>query len=85
MIKTSERSQWGHCGFFVANFEHILHIFLVFLLFTLNNSMFAGKVESRNTISSNRIGLLLKNFVTKENISIHRETFGKNIDGKTLD
>ena len=30
-------------GVFIVNFEHILHLFLVFLWLTLNKSMLAGK------------------------------------------
>ena len=36
-IKTTERCQSGRSGIFIGNFKHISHIFLVFLLFTLNN------------------------------------------------
>ena len=35
-IKTPERYQWRHSGIFIVNFEHILHLVLVFLLLTLN-------------------------------------------------
>ena len=35
-IKTPERSQWRRSGVFIVNFEHILHLVLVFLLLTLN-------------------------------------------------
>ena len=35
-LKTSERRQWRHFGFFIVNFEHISHLVLVFLLLTLN-------------------------------------------------
>ena len=34
-IKTPERCQWRRSGIFIVNFEHISHIFLVFLLLTL--------------------------------------------------
>ena len=34
-IKTLERRQWRRSGIFIVNFEHILHLFLVFLLLTL--------------------------------------------------
>ena len=30
--KTPERGHWPHFGVFVVNFEHILHLFLVFLI-----------------------------------------------------
>ena len=35
-IKTPERCQWRRSGIFIVNFEHISHIFLVFLLLALN-------------------------------------------------
>ena len=35
-IKTLERRQWHHNGVFIVNFEHILHLVLVFLLLTLS-------------------------------------------------
>ena len=35
-IKTPERNQWRRSGAFIVNFEHILHLALVFLLLTLN-------------------------------------------------
>ena len=35
-IKTSERRQWRRSGVFIANFEHISQLELVFLLLTLN-------------------------------------------------
>ena len=35
-MKTPERRQWRHSGVFIVNFEHILHLVLVFLLLTLN-------------------------------------------------
>ena len=42
VIKSPERHQWRLSGVIVVNFEHILHLFLVFLLLTLNKSMLAG-------------------------------------------
>ena len=39
-IKTPERPEPERV--FIANFEHIPHLFLVFLLFTLNKYMLAG-------------------------------------------
>ena len=35
-IKTPERSQSRRSGVFIVNFEHISHLFLAFLLLTLN-------------------------------------------------
>ena len=35
-IKTPERHQRRRSGVFIVNFEHISHLFLVFLLLTLN-------------------------------------------------
>ena len=42
VIKSPERHQWRLSGVIVVNFEHILHLFLVFLLLTLNKSILAG-------------------------------------------
>ena len=33
-IKTPKRRQWRRTGVFIVNFEHISHLFLVFLLLT---------------------------------------------------
>ena len=44
-IKTPEQRHWHCSSVFSVNFEHISHLFLVFLLFTLNKSMLAGKLE----------------------------------------
>ena len=35
-IKTLERRHWRRSGVFIVNFEHILHLVLVFLLLTLS-------------------------------------------------
>ena len=35
-IKTLEERQLRRSGIFIVNFEYILHLFLVFLLMTLN-------------------------------------------------
>ena len=35
-IKIPERRQWRRSGICIVNFEHILHLVLVFLLLTLN-------------------------------------------------
>ena len=35
-IKTPERRHWRRSGVFIVNFEHILHLFLVFLWLTFN-------------------------------------------------
>ena len=36
-----------HSGVFVVNFEHISHLFQVFLLLALNSSVFAGLLRKR--------------------------------------
>ena len=41
-MKTPERRQWRRSGVSIVNFEHISHLLLVFLLWTLNKSMLAG-------------------------------------------
>ena len=38
-VKTSERHHWCRSGVFSVNFEHILHIVLVFLLLTFSYSL----------------------------------------------
>ena len=35
-IKTPERRHWNRSGVFIVNFEHISHLFLLFLLIILN-------------------------------------------------
>ena len=35
-IRTPERRRWSWSVIFIVNFEQILHLFVVFLLFTLN-------------------------------------------------
>ena len=42
-IKTEERRRRRRRSVFVVNLEHILHLFLVFLLLSLNKYMLAGK------------------------------------------
>ena len=41
-IKIPERCHWGRSGIFIVNFEHISHLFVVFLLLTLSMEMPAG-------------------------------------------
>ena len=41
-IKTPERRHWRRSGVFIANFEHISHLVLVFLLLTLSKKMATG-------------------------------------------
>ena len=41
-IKIPEPSHWGRSVVFIVNSEHILHLFLVFLLVALNKQMLAG-------------------------------------------
>ena len=43
-IKTSEWCPWRQFDVFIVNFEYISHLFLVFLLFTLNKWMLVGRV-----------------------------------------
>ena len=40
-LKTTERRQWLCSRFFIVNFEHISHLFLVFLFLTSNKFTFA--------------------------------------------
>ena len=41
ITKTSEWRHWRWSGIFIVNFEHISHLFLVFLLSTFNKYMLA--------------------------------------------
>ena len=41
-IKTTERPYWCHSGVFIVNFEHISHLFLVFLFLTFSRKIFGG-------------------------------------------
>ena len=41
-MKTPEESHWRRSGIFIADFELISHIFLVFLLLTLNMLLLTG-------------------------------------------
>ena len=43
LIKIPEWRHWHGRDVFIVNFQHISHLFLVFLLFTLNKWMLAGK------------------------------------------
>ena len=47
-IKTPERHHWRRSGFFIVHFEHISHLFQVFLLLTLNKEMLAGNLIKFN-------------------------------------
>ena len=40
--QAAERRQWRRTGVFIVNFKHILHLFSVFLMLTLNKYMLAG-------------------------------------------
>ena len=41
-IKTPERRYWRRSAVFIVNFEHISHLFLVFLTLTWNKKILAG-------------------------------------------
>ena len=47
-IKTPQRRYWCRSGVFIVNFEHISHLFLVFLLLTL-------RVKIKAKISINKV------------------------------
>ena len=55
----SSQRRWRRSGIFIVNFEHILHLVLVFLLFTLNMWLPAGmyltNLESMPPTNSNEI------------------------------
>ena len=45
-IKTPERGQLYRSGVFIVNFEHISHLFLLFLLLTLHEYLLPGLGQS---------------------------------------
>ena len=49
-IKTPEQLQWCRSVVFIINFEHILHLDLVFLLLTLSRQMLARNNDSLSKI-----------------------------------
>ena len=51
-IKTQERPHWGCSGGFIVNFEHIQHLFLVFLLLTLTKKMSTGILSTVKVVYS---------------------------------
>ena len=51
-IKIPERRQWRRSGIFIVNFEHILHLALVFLMLTLSRQMPAGRIRIELELAS---------------------------------
>ena len=47
IIKTSERRHWHRSDVSIVNLEHILHVALVFLLWTLNRFVLLGTYQPR--------------------------------------
>ena len=60
MIKTPEWRHWRRSGVFVVNFEHISHLFLVFLLLTLKKWMLAWNLVIFQGILQNYLNILLE-------------------------
>ena len=48
-IKTPEQRHWSRSGVFIVNFEHILHLVIVFLLLTLNMWLLAGLQQKKTS------------------------------------
>ena len=42
VLSKFKSSHWRRSGVFIVNFEHVSHLFLVFLLLTFNKKMLAG-------------------------------------------
>ena len=66
--KAPKQSHWCCSDVFIVNCEHYSHLFLVFLLLTLNREMFAGStVVTKNsvlyTVGVLDLPLVLKNMV----------------------
>ena len=64
-LKTPERRKWRFSGVFVVNFEHISHLFLVFILFTLSRPTFTV-IEGRN-VRARFLGNITKHFIKVDN------------------
>ena len=47
---------WRHSGVFIVNFEHISHLFLGFLLLTLNKQMLRGIIILKSTKEKETLG-----------------------------
>ena len=50
-MKTPERRHWPRSGVFIVNFEHILHLFLMFLLLIWTSKCLLGIVDFEKTYS----------------------------------
>ena len=51
-IKIPERRHWRRSGIFIINFEHVLHLFLVFLLLILSRQLPAGSTATQTVTFS---------------------------------
>ena len=47
VLQLQEALAWRRSGVFIVNYEHILHIFVLFLSLTLNRVMFAGLLNKQ--------------------------------------
>ena len=54
-IKTPERGQWCRSDVFIVNFEHITHLFLEFLLLTMDKKCFLGFQKDKNLLKENEV------------------------------
>ena len=52
LLLTLNRWQCGRSGVFIINFEHILHLAIVFLLLTLNMQLLSGEQLFAQRLSS---------------------------------
>ena len=67
-IKTPERRYWRHCGVFIVNFEHILHV-AVFLLLTLSRLM-PAEIEVPTPYSQSQTTTVMTTLVASEKLSL---------------
>ena len=63
IIETLGKSQWRRSGVFIVNYEHISHLFLVFLLLTLNKNA-SWVVQRPKLISLQFFCLVIKGVIT---------------------
>ena len=58
-IKTPKGRHWRCSGVFIVNFEHILHLVLVFLPLTLSRKMSAGTQLISSTMPHNLAAIII--------------------------
>ena len=58
--RCEKRQQWRRSGVFIVNFEHLAHLFPIFLLPTLHDELIHGKLFEGASINLRTGGLVLE-------------------------